>query len=185
MALPDNPGPGTVRERFTAYSASNLYDFIARHGLGKDGGKRFHYSNLGFAVLGLALANRAGAGYAELLGREIAGPLGMKDTAISLSPEQRRRFLQGYSYDRRPEPAWDLDAFASAGGIRSTAGDLLTYLEAQLHPERTPLRRALVESQRLRAGVADRTGIALAWIYDPETGSYGHNGATGGFTSDA
>ena len=107
----------------------------------------------------------------------------MKDTVISLSPEQGGRFMQGYDAERHQTPAWDLDAFASAGGIRSTAGDMLTYLEAQLHPESAPFRAALVESQRLRAPVAGSTRIALAWIYDPGTSVYMHNGATGGFTS--
>ena len=107
----------------------------------------------------------------------------MKDTAISLSPEQRSRFMQGYDGQRQPTPPWDLDAFASAGGIRSTAGDMLTYLEAELHPERTPFRAALMQSQLLRDYVATNVRIALAWEYDPDSGVYLHDGATGGFTS--
>ena len=181
--MPDNPGPGNVREKFTNYRASDLYDFIKRHGLAKPTNTQFLYSNLGFTVLGAALTNRARTSYPELLEREIAGPLGMKDTVVSLSPEQRGRFMQGYDAQRRQTPAWDLDAFASAGGIRSTAGDMLTYLEAQLHPERAPFRAALAESQQIRAPVAGSARIALAWIYDPETSAYTHGGATGGFTS--
>ena len=183
--MPDNAGPGNRRETYTNYRASDLYDFIGRHGLAKPADAQYLYSNLGFAVLGAALSYRAQAGYAELLRREITGPLAMKDTAIALSPSQRQRFLQGYDGERRRTPAWDLDAFASAGGIRSTAGDMLRYLEAQLHPERTPLASALAQSQRLRAPVAGNLQIALAWMYNPDTGFYEHNGATGGFTSYA
>ena len=80
--------------------------------------------------------------------------------------------MQGYAFDSRPTPAWDLDAFASAGGIRSTAGDMLTYLEAQLHPERSPFAAALVRSQRIRDHVADGMDIALAWMYDLDKGVY-------------
>ena len=183
--MPDNPGPGTEREKYTNYHISDLYDFIRRHGLDKPVRTQFLYSNLGFTILGAALANRGHEDYPALLQREVIGPLGLADTVISLSPEERSRFLQGYDYERRQTPAWDLDAFASAGGIRSTAGDLLTYLETELHPERSPLRKALVASQRLRAGVAGSESIALAWVYDPATGVYGHDGATGGFTSYA
>ena len=183
--MPDNPPPGDLREKFTGYHASDLYDFIRRHGVGKPTDTKFVYSNLGFTVLGAALANRAGASYPELLQRQIAGPLGMKDTAISLSPGQRSRFMPGHGFDSRPTPPWDLDAFASAGGIRSTAGDMLTYLEAQLHPERSPFPAALVQSQRLWNYVAGDMRIALAWIYDPDTAVYWHNGATGGFTAYA
>jgi CubicO group peptidase (beta-lactamase class C family) len=180
-AMPDNPPPGGLREKFTNYHASDLYDFIRRHGVGKSTDEQFVYSNLGFTMLGAALATRAQTSYPELLQREIIGPLGMKDTAISLSPELRGRLMQGYGSDSRPTPAWDLDAFASAGGIRSTAGDMLTYLEAQLHPEKTPLSAALVRSQRIRAHIAGDMDIALAWIYDSPAGVYSHNGGTGGF----
>lgn len=181
--MPDNTGPADQRESFTDYHASDLYDFIKRHGLEKPANAQFLYSNLGFAVLGAALANRAGLSYPELLRRDITEPLGMKDTVIALSPEQRSRFMQGYGYHGRPTAAWDLDAFASAGGVRSTAGDMLTYLEAQLHPEQTPFRAAMVESQRFRDYVTGDVRIALAWVYDPGTGVYAHDGATGGFTS--
>ena len=183
--MPDNPPPGDLREKFTGYHASDLYDFIRRHGVGKPIDTKFVYSNLGFTVLGAALANRAGARYPELLQREITGPLGMKDTAISLSPGQRSRFMPGHGFDSRPTPPWDLEAFASAGGIRSTAGDMLTYLEAQLHPERSPFPSALVQSQRLWDYVAGDMRIALAWVYDPDSAVYWHNGATGGFTAYA
>ena len=183
--MPDNPPPGGLREKYTDYHASDLYDFIRRHGIARPTDPKFLYSNLGFTVLGAALATRAGASYPELLQREILGPLGMTDTAISLSPALKSRFSQGHGFDGRPTPAWDLDAFASAGGIRSTAGDLLTYLEAQLHPERSPFPGALVASQRIRGHVAGDIDIALAWIYDPDNSVYLHSGATGGFTTYA
>jgi CubicO group peptidase (beta-lactamase class C family) len=183
--MPDNPGEGNIREKFTNYRAADLYDFIKRHGLGKTTNTKFLYSNLGFTVLGAALTNRARTSYPELVEREITRPLGMKDTVVSLSGEQRSRLMQGYDAQRRPTPPWDLDAFASAGGIRSTAGDMLTYLEAQLHPGTSPLGTALVESQRLRVPVAGSSRIALAWMHDSNTGVYAHNGATGGFSSYA
>ncbi len=181
--MPDNPGPGNEREKYVNYHTSDLYAFIKRHGLGKPAKTKYLYSNLGFTVLGAALAYRAQASYSELLREGITGPLGMNDTAILLSPEQRNRLMQGYDGQRRPTPAWDLDAFASAGGIRSTAADLLTYLEAELNPETTPFRAALAASQVNRATSAGGAGTALAWQYDH--GLYAHDGATGGFTSFA
>ena len=182
-AMPDNAGPSSRRESFTEYHASDLYEFIKRHGLGKQAGEKFLYSNLGFSVLGAALANRARTSFPELVRREITGPLRMSETAISLSPAQRSRLIQGYGYDGRPAPAWELDAFASAGGIRSTARDMLAYLEAELHPERAPFRAALRESQRLHHYSSDGPRMALAWAYDQ--GVYAHDGATGGYTSYA
>ena len=182
--MPDNGGPGTQRETYTNYQTSDLYDFIKRHGLAKPSDTRYLYSNVGFAILGAALMNRAGASYPELLARGITGPLGMRDTAITLPPDLQARLIQGYDHDRHPTPPWDLSgAYASAGGIRSTAADMLTYLEAQLHPERSPFPAALAASQRVRAEVAGEIGVALAWEFDPATGAYSHGGATGGYTS--
>ena len=183
--MPDNSPPGDIREKFTNYHTADLYDFLKRHGVGKSTHEKFEYSNLGFAVLGAALATRAGTGYPDLVQRHIAGPLGMRDTAISLSPELLGRLMQGYDGQRQPTPRWDLDAFASAGGIRSTAGDMLTYLEAQLHPERSPFPAALTRSQRVREHVGGDIDIALAWTYDTGTGVYSHSGATGGYTTYA
>jgi len=184
--MPDNGGSDYQRETYTNYTNSDLYDYLKRHELKKPADPQYLYSNLGFAVLGAALANRAQTSYAQLLETEIIGPLGMKDTAISLSSGLRSRLMQGYDRERRPTPAWDLSgAYASAGGLHSTAADMLTYLEAQLHPERSPMGAALVESQRLRASIAGNVSVALAWNYDPDTGVYSHNGGTGGFTSDA
>lgn len=85
-------------------------------------------------------------------------------------------------------------ALAGAGAIRSTAGDMLTYLEANLHPEklaapRSPnanartLSSALVQSHELRADAGPDMRIAFAWLYITETGEYWHNGGTGGYSS--
>ncbi|MBV8898004.1 MAG: beta-lactamase family protein [Acidobacteriaceae bacterium] len=182
--MPDNAGPGDQRESYTNYSASDLNAFIKQHGLSKPTNAEFLYSNLGFAVLGAALASRANTSFADLVYQDITRPLGMKDTVISLSPEQSSRLMQGHDGRRQPTPRWDMDAFASAGGIRSSASDMLIYLEAELHPERTPLRAALISSQRVRSYVGNGR-IALAWLFDPSTGVYEHSGATGGFSSFA
>ena len=183
--LPDNGDRQDAIEMFTNYHPSDLYAFIKRHGVEKPINASFVYSNTGFAVLGAALENRAHASYAELLKSGITGPLGMNDTTISLSPDQLRRLMQGHDGQRQPTSRWDLDAFASAGGIRSTGGDMLAYLEAQLHPEKTPFRAALIASQRFRDYVTGDTRVALAWTYNPERGVYEHGGLTGGFTSFA
>ena len=183
-SMPDNGGRGDLRETYTDYRTEDLYDFVQRHGLGKPRKTEFRYSNLGFALLGAALVERAKVSYPELVERDITGPLGMKDTVITLSADQQKRLMQGYGADRQPTQRWDLQAYASAGGLRSTASDMLAYLEAELHPEKTPFAAGLKESQRLRAKTAGGGEIGLAWMYIPNEGVYAHNGGTGGFSSD-
>ncbi len=45
------------------------------------------------------------------------------------------------------------------------------------------LPRALQMSHELRADAAPAMKVALAWLYETNTGSYWHNGATGGYSS--
>ena len=110
----------------------------------------------------------------------------MKDTAIKLTPEMQVRFIQGHDGEHRPAHPWDLDALAGAGAIRSTAADMLTYLEAQLHPEKFPgLAVAIRQTHQLRGNFSPGMRIGLAWLYIEKDGAYWHNGGTGGYSSYA
>jgi CubicO group peptidase (beta-lactamase class C family) len=72
---------------------------------------------------------------------------------------------------------------------------MLAYLQANLHPETlkpvvsspaaATLSAALVQSHQLRAAYGPVARIALAWLFDPTTGNYWHNGGTGGYSSYA
>jgi CubicO group peptidase (beta-lactamase class C family) len=193
--MPDNFKPADPANPYADYRPANLYEFLARHGVAKPATPSFVYSNLGFGLLGQALAVRSGLPYSALLKEEVIDPLGLKDTTISLAPEQLARFIPGHSGDHQPAHAWDLDAFAGAGAIRSTAGDMLTYLEANLHPDAlkptvktaaaATLSAALTQQHELRADAMPGTRIALAWLFESESGNYWHNGATGGYSAYA
>jgi len=112
---------------------------------------------------------------------------------IALTPALQARFVPGHDGDHKPAHAWDLDALAGAGAIRSTGADMLAYLEANLHPEAVKpvagfaagktLSAALVQDHELRADVAPGTRIALSWFYVEDSGNYWHNGGTGGYAS--
>jgi CubicO group peptidase (beta-lactamase class C family) len=182
--MPDNFHPADPSNPYADYRPADLYAFIAKHGVEKPDDPPYGYSNLGVGLLGQALAERAGVPYPELLKQKVAGPLGLKDTVIALSSEQQGRFIQGHDADHHPVHAWDLDALAGAGAIRSTAPDMLTYLEAQLHPD-AKLAAAVQQSHELRNDVGGGMRIALAWMYKPDDGDYWHNGATGGYSSFA
>jgi CubicO group peptidase (beta-lactamase class C family) len=184
--MPDNFHPADPRNPYADYRAADLYRYVASHGVGRPNAPPFLYSNLGVGLLGQALASRAGKSYPVLLEQEVTGPLGLKDTVISLSQAQQARFIQGHDADHRPAHAWDLDALAGAGGIRSTSADMLTYLEAQLHPDKFPaLAAAIEQTHELRADAGPGMRIGLAWLHGEKDGFYWHNGGTGGFSSYA
>lgn len=185
--MPPDMNPNGQPNPGADYRAADLYALLKHHGVGRLPYVSFSYSNLGVALLGQVLTDRAGTTYPDLLRQEISGPLGLPDTVLSLSPEQQTRLIQAYDEHRQPIAAWDLDALAGAGAIRSTAGDMLTYLEANLHPERLPadLAAAVRDSHVVRANVEPGSRIAFAWIKDESDGAYWHNGAISGYTSYA
>lgn len=194
--MPDNFHPADAENPYADYDAKLLYEFVAKHGVALPPNAPFGYSNLGVGLLGQALANRAHMPYPELLHEQVTGPLNMRDTAIALTPEMKARFIQGYDGEHHPAHAWDLDALAGAGGIRSTAADMLTYLEAQLHPDKLPatvlaqpngktLPAAIANTHVIHADVGGGMHIALNWFKIDATGSYWHNGGTGGYSSYA
>jgi serine-type D-Ala-D-Ala carboxypeptidase/endopeptidase len=192
--LPDNLNPSDLTNPYVDYTYPDLHVFLAGNGVAKPAQADFLYSNLGFGLLGFALSNRAGMPYASLLKQQIADPLGLKDTVLVLTPEQQSRFLPGHDAKHRPAHSWEFDALAGCGAILSTAPDMLAYLEANLHPESLKPAPASPASATLSAALtqshqfhADALGgkIALAWLFDPATGNYWHNGATGGYSSYA
>ncbi len=99
---------------------------------------KYLYSSFGIGLLGYALAQRAGVPYAQLVRTEITGPLKMNDTVFALSPEQQRRVIQGHDAGMEPVDAGlgESGMFTGAVGAKSTVQDLLTYLDANLHPDR-------------------------------------------------
>ena len=177
---------------FTHYDVQDLYAYISRRGVRIPPKVYPQYSNIGFALLGQAMVNRSGLSYPDLLREKITGPLGLEDTVVSMSPDQRRRLLRGFDFRHRPAKPVTLQALAPAGALHSTAGDLLTTLEANLHPEKfdRTMSGALIES---RLSWADLRGgtllsyvplrLSLAWIYNTETGDYGLGGASLGDSS--
>jgi CubicO group peptidase (beta-lactamase class C family) len=59
-------------------------------------GTRFSYSNVGYAILGAALARAAGQTYVDYVRQHVFEPLGMSDTAFEPNDRIRARIAKGY-----------------------------------------------------------------------------------------
>lgn len=194
--LPDNLRPADATNPYADYDVHALYAYVAAHGVALPDKPVFEYSNLGVGLLGQALAERAHTTYEALVKKQITDPLRMRDTVITIPAALQARFIQGHDDGHKAARAWDLPALAGAGAIRSTAGDMLTYLEAQLHPDHVPatarnsaegktLGAAITASHEIRGEVGAGTHIALNWMHDDAAGWFWHNGATGGYSAFA
>ncbi|THD79914.1 MAG: serine hydrolase [Phenylobacterium sp.] len=131
-SLPFWPSNLGVPPMTASYSLAQFYDFLNGLQLTREPGSAWAYSNAGSALLGHALARRAGVGYGSLFHDRIARPLGMRSTGLELSPAMRRRLAAGHDESLNPTPLWNAGVFAPAGGAASSANDLLAFLSMTL-----------------------------------------------------
>lgn len=143
-----------------------------------------NYSNFGAGLLGAAMSHATGTAFGPLVQTRICEPLGLRDTTTDdlLTNAQRERLVIGHHRGAREADPWPLAGIAGAGALRSTADDLLRYLEAQLHPDDSPLADAIRLTQQPRP--LRRGPIGLGWMRnDKPDPLWWHNGGTGGYRS--
>lgn len=150
----------------------------------RPGTGRPRYSNLGFGLLGSALCAATGRDFGTLVQEWVTGPLGMPDTVTEqhMTFDQRDRMAVGHRSRSRPAEPWPLPGMPGAGALRSTARDMLTYLEAQARPADTPLAEAILLTHTAVPGGPPQMG--LGWHLADECTLW-HNGGTGGFRTIA
>jgi CubicO group peptidase (beta-lactamase class C family) len=93
---------------------------------------RYKYSNAGIGLLSYLIATATGKTWEDQLNSEILQPLGMVDTTLRPTPEQQKRLAQGHNRGGRDAPRWPVFAWYAAGGLRSTAQDMISFGEANL-----------------------------------------------------
>jgi len=159
---------------FTFPGYAYRWQWLPRQRLKTTPGSAALYSNIGFDLLGDALANAAHEPYAKLLYERTTQPLGMKETGFTPNPAQCARLLQG-AHDEGL--CTDTQSSAASAGVYSTATDMTLWLKYLLGtgtsslPAQSPAAQAvyiqpetLVSEQGLdHAGIP--TGIGLGWMH--------------------
>ena len=147
--MPTNLAPADPQNPFGDYTVGEMYEFLRGYELRRDPGDAFEYSNIGVALLGHALALRAGAAtYEALVSDRILQPLEMTRTAVTFTPWMEDHLVRGHDRAGNPVANWDMVATAGMGGLRSTMNDMLTFAAANLSSEDTNLIWAMRESHR-------------------------------------
>ena len=150
-------------------------------------GSTYFYSNAGYAVVSAVIERASGRSYADNLAATILAPLGLKDTAIALSPAIRAALAPALLWDIEhdyPAPVFDLGGPA-AGNIYATLGDLARYGQALLG-DGVLLPSPLLDSMWTPAGGATaERGYGLGFAIDSTDGyrSVGHGGVVYGYAS--
>ena len=178
---PDDP--------YAGYTASDLYAFFGSYEHARAPGAEYEYSNVGAGLLGLALGRRHGGGYQALVRERVLGPLGMTETAVAVPDSVS--FAPAVGAFGQPVSHWTwTEATVGMGGLRSTAADLLTLVEATIAPPPglpPSLAAALADAARPVRRAPGRTRVGLGWHVIPDRrdgpGVVWHNGGTGGGSS--
>ena len=143
-------------------------------------GEYYHYSNLGFALLGEAVARVRGATWWDVVSGELLVPLGMTRTTYLPSAPH----AQGYSVDHfhetlTEEPHQDTRAMAPAGQVWSTVSDLARWADflATGHPD--VLARSTLDE--MATAQSPGYGLGLRLIEVDGRWLTGHTGSMPGF----
>lgn len=170
--LPVGLLPSTTPQWFTrpcaTFGEAHLLRSLARTPVRGTPGTQVRYSSLGCGLLGLLLENAAGTRYEDLLASRVCGPLGLLDTSCDPGGQIGSDYRRG-----RWVPSFRIPALPGAAALRSSADDMLRYLQALVvdgaaESTGSTLRTALGEVRRPR--VAWRlagTRICLGWKQRP------------------
>ncbi|MFJ8625963.1 serine hydrolase domain-containing protein [Kitasatospora sp. NPDC093550] len=149
VGLPPAAGPRWFTRPYATFGPAHLLGALPRTPVRGTPGTRVRYSDLGCGLLGLLLANAAGQRYDDLLAARVCGPLGLLDTSCGPGWDDAGGYRRG-----RRVPSFRLPALPGAAALRSTADDMLRYLQAHLSLDAVPLPER-ADAAALRTALGD------------------------------
>ncbi|MEU4694983.1 serine hydrolase domain-containing protein [Actinoplanes sp. NPDC023714] len=185
---------GDVWDTLISPDAAKLIEELDRAERVLPNARRFHYSNLGLAVLGQLVAKVRGGTWEQILQERILTPLGLNATTVQAPPQAAVGYVvDAYSDAARPEPPVALEGVGPAAQLWSTASDMAKWAAFLTSPELIDpdgrvLAAGTVDEMRWPLTTTDETlwgtGFGLGLILVPEgrrVVHVGHDGAMPGF----
>lgn len=125
----------------------------------------YQLSDLGYGLLGQAMAKRLKTSYQQVLTQRILRPLAMEDTHVGLVNLPAGRIAFGQDADLKMRPAHvHPNVLVSADGITSSANDLMKFLRAIIDQRFTKFAFAFRESLSVRRATrSPETLSSLGW----------------------
>src|SRR6266436_3171585 len=170
---------------------------LAASSLGADAarfrpGRRHHYSNVGYALLGALIAAQHSRPWYEVIASVLLGPLGMgRTTTRPQWPHATGYAVHPYADALLAEPEHDAGAMAPAGQLWTTVADLAKFARFLAGQGSGPLAARTLAEMREPAVVNDLAG--QAWTAGYGLGLqvwnadgirfYGHTGSMPGFVA--
>ena len=169
----------------------SVYKIISRYPPAFPAGTMEIYSNTGYWLLGRIIEKASGMSYEQYLQQRIFTPLGMSrsmycDNSKPVPNRASPYFIRDGVSRRAPEIVHT--ATYAAGAVCSTAGDMITWLQA-LHGGKVLSPKSyteLITPAKLNDGTVLRYGLGTTIAEDSHGLRYfGHNGGGFGFSSEA
>jgi CubicO group peptidase (beta-lactamase class C family) len=175
------------------YSFEQFYQGLSNTTISREPGLKYEYSTFGSALLGNILTLKSNmSSYDELVTKRILNVVGMNSTSINLSDEQRSRLAAGH-LSGRELPVVNLSIPESpAGGLYSSASDMLKFISANIGLIETKLDSAMHESHLIRHNryIGNNTDteiyIGLGWFITTNFGNeiiWTNGGTAGGYNA--
>ena len=170
-------------------SASSLGEEAARF----RPGRRHHYSNVGYALLGALLSAQHGRPWYDVISSELLRPLGMnRTTTRPQRPHATGYAVHPYADALLAEPEHDAGAMAPAGQLWTTVADLAAFARflagdcaAAARSRRTlaEMREPIVINDMTDQPWATGYGLGLQLWNVGGVRYYGHTGSMPGFVA--
>ncbi|MFE0809804.1 serine hydrolase domain-containing protein [Streptomyces sp. NPDC058794] len=185
--------PAPWWERTPGSLRPELDDVLGKQPLLHPVGRRHHYSNPGYTVLGALVEKVRGASWEEVLREEVLKPLGLNRTAgHPQAPYAGGWAVHPWADVMLAEPAEDLGRMAPAGQLWSTTGDLARFAAFLAKGDDRVLSYESVREMRgpaapmEAADVADGAAYGLGLQIQHRDGRLlvGHSGSLPGFLAN-
>ncbi|KAB1149318.1 beta-lactamase family protein [Streptomyces luteolifulvus] len=185
--------PAPWWERTSGSLRPELADVLGEQPFLHPVGRRFHYSNPGYTLLGALVEKLRGASWGEVLRREVLEPLGLDRTSVRpRAPHAGGWAVHPWADVMLSEPSEDLGLMASAGQLWSTTGDLARFAVFLTQGDDRVLSAQTVREMRTPAApaetadVGDGSAYGLGLQIQQRDGRLlvGHSGSLPGFLAN-
>ncbi|MFF7719865.1 serine hydrolase domain-containing protein [Streptomyces luteogriseus] len=158
--------PGPWWERSPGSLRPELADVLGERPLLTPPGRRFHYSNPGYALLGALIEKLRGAPWEDVLRREVLEPLGLHRTSVRpQAPHAGGWAVHPWADVMLPEPTEDLGRMAPAGQLWSTTGDLARFAVFLVNGDERVLSAESLREMRTPAAPHEAADVASGYAY--------------------
>ncbi|WP_329273980.1 serine hydrolase domain-containing protein [Streptomyces sp. NBC_01451] len=158
--------PAPWWERTPGSLRPELADVLGDRPLLHPVGRRHHYSNPGYSVLGALVEELRGAPWEDVLRREVLEPLGLERTSGQpQAPHAGGWAVHPWADVLLPEPTEDLGRMAPAGQLWSTTGDLARFAAFLAKGDDRVLSAASVAEMRTPAAPPEPEDVAEGSAY--------------------